>query len=173
MQERLENKNHIHVFEVINPSDRTRDFVVRTEDYVDDILKESKEFANNLNNLQTAKILKQFASFIRRYPKRSVSVETLSKHVKSDSGGDALKILAETNYVVVKNARATFTLPRVERFARMCVEGGDEVKKLVKRKSTNFARLPLSEAMEYKVRSSILGPEFHISDLCGKGIVER
>ena len=145
---------------------------MRTEDYVDDILKESGEFASNLNDPQTASVLKQFASFIRRYPKRSVSVETLSKYVKGD-GCDALKVLAETDYVAVKDARATFTLPRVGRFVRMCVEGGDEVRRLVERKSTSFARLPLSEALEYKVRSSILGPEFHISDLCGKGIVER
>lgn len=145
---------------------------MKTEDYIKDTLKESGEFAKNLNDPKSAKVLKKFACFIRRYPKRSVSVETLTKYVATE-GCDALKILVENGYITVSRSRATFAIPRVERFVSMCVEGGDEIKRLVERRSTSLSKLSLDEALEYRLRGSILGPDFHIADLCGKGVIEK
>ena len=168
-QERLQRKNYLRVFSgVIQTSDRRRDFIVKTEDYVDDILTDSQQCIGT----PAKEVLSEFAQFIRRYPKSSVSLETLLKYVKSP---DAVKVLTEREWVEVNTggSQVTFAIPRVARFVEMCVEGGEEIKRLVERKSTSFSRLPLSEALEYKMRFSILGPAFHIADLCGKGVVVK
>ena len=155
------------MFSVISPPDKGRNFIVRTEDYIDDILADLQQRTEASEKVA----LKEFAQFIRRYPKPSVSLGTFLRYVKQP---DACRVLAEKEWIeTAEGPQITFAIPRVDRFAKMCVEGGEEIKRLVERKSTAFSRLPLNETLEYKMRSSILGPAFHIADLCGKGVVVK